>query len=108
MNSFHPRLLSLDLKKLCFYDFAMLLNERYNLSVFEPIKAHIPPEDFHLFFEEVFPETNNFAHLITIEFLDYVRMEVLKNEGMPTIDGYYHNKNNIVDVEYALYKYYSK
>lgn len=104
--TFHPRLLHLDLRRLFFYDFATLLLEKYGQSMFEPLKCDIPKEDFKLFFEEVFPRVNNFIHLVTIEFLEYVRIKLLEYEELPTIDGYYYSKNNVFDIEYYLFKYY--
>ena len=106
VKTFCPRLLGLNLRRLFFYDFATLLWEKYRQSMFEPIKCEIPKEDFKLFFQEEFPRVENFIHLVTIEFLEHVRLKLLEYEGLQSIDGYYMSKVNVYDIEEYLFKYY--
>ena len=106
MTNFHYVLQELDLRKISFYTFAQLLLEKYNQSMFEPIKCYIPPEDYILFFEEAFLGAKYFIHLVTPEFLEYVRIRLLEIERLPHIGGYYYQKDNLVPIEEYLHRYY--
>lgn len=95
---FAKKLSDLDLNLMCLFDFALTLHSFENQSVFEPIRCQIPKEKYFLFFEQVFLDYKEFIHLVDFEFLEYVRVELLRLNGFKTASGYVHSKKHLENI----------
>lgn len=87
----------LDLNKICLFEFATTLYS-YGQSIFEPIRKEIPKKDYILFFEPHF-DNCEFVKLVDFEFLEHVRVELLRLNGFKTASGYVHSKKEVLFVD---------
>ena len=87
----------LDLNYICPYEFATTLYS-YGQSIFEPIRKEIPKKDYILFFEKHF-DNCDFVKKVEFEFLEYVRVEILRLNGFKTASGYVHSKKEVMFVD---------